>query len=51
MIAVYATFDVQNDTWNIVDKENDILMFGDIWELEDWLIENKSSHEEHTEPL
>lgn len=49
MIPVYLTFDVSNRTWNVMSLENECLYYGDIWQAEDWLIENKSTHEEEVQ--
>jgi len=44
---VYPTFDVQNETWNIIQKDNrDCLFYGDIDQVEQWLVDNADNYVE-----
>ena len=45
LIEVYTTFATDFWTWNVVDElTNHCLFFGNIEELEQWLIDNKNKY-------
>lgn len=47
MIEVYATYDHVNGTWDVLRNDNnECLVYGDIMEIENWLIDHKETHKE-----
>jgi hypothetical protein len=46
MIEVYVTYSTTNETWDVMSMDNKCLFYGDVWEVEQWLIDNKSTHTE-----
>jgi hypothetical protein len=46
---IYATFDTKNETWNVIKADDKTCLFyGNIEQLEIWLVENKDTHIETT---
>jgi len=45
-IKVYASYDTQNETWDVFDEQRNCLCYGSIWDIEAWLDEHKDTHEE-----
>jgi len=45
-IKVYSTFDTANDTWNVMNMNNQCLFYGTIDGLENWLIDNSDRYQE-----
>ncbi|MFT6984308.1 MAG: hypothetical protein ACJAT7_000094 [Psychromonas sp.] len=43
---VFPMYDTANETWNIMDMDKRCLFFGTIDGLEEWLDNNKESHQE-----
>lgn len=48
-LKVFVMFDSQCCTWNVMGANRECLFFGSAEDVDDWLIENKDSHEECTE--
>lgn len=44
---IYTTFDTQFHTWNVMSENNECMFYGDIEELETWLVEHKGEYTEH----
>jgi len=44
-IKVYATFDTQFQTWNVIQESNrDCLHYGTADSCDEWLLRNKETH-------
>jgi hypothetical protein len=44
-INVYCTYAHDYRTWNVIHADShELLFYGSIFELEEWLVENSSSH-------
>jgi hypothetical protein len=43
---VYATYDTQFKTWNVINLKGECLFYGDIFETEQWLLDNSATYED-----
>lgn len=48
MIAVTVTYDTKDGTWNVM-QDCKCIFYGTIWQVEQWLIDNKLNYEEVAE--
>ena len=48
MITVTVNYDTTNSTWNVMDGL-ECVFYGTIWQVEQWLIDNKDKYEEVAE--
>jgi hypothetical protein len=47
MTEVFTTYDTSNETWNVMSSvDKSCLFYGTIWQLEEWLIDNKDKYHE-----
>ena len=43
---VYATFDTQNKTWNVVKLDRECIFYGTVFQVDEWLEGNKHLYKE-----
>ena len=44
---IFCMYDMQHKTWNIMAaKDNTCVFYGDIYGVENWLVENEGMYEE-----
>ena len=48
---VFTMYDTINQTWNVMDMNNNCLFFGSIDGLENWLDENSDRYQEQPEQI